>query len=70
MKATIMKNGKTYNFDIVDRSTLTHKERVSLLTDGYDSIHGEDLEDADFAKYEKEAASSIGITGGFLCKQL
>ena len=70
MKATIKKNGKTYSFDIIRRSDLTKEERHSYISQGYDGIFGEDLEDEEFATIEKEAAKSVGINDGFMCKQI
>ena len=70
MKATIQKNGRTYTFDIIRRSELTKEERHNYISQGYDAIFGEDLEDEDFAKFEKQAAQSVGINDGFMCKQI
>lgn len=55
---------KTSAFDIVRRSDLNKQERKALIMDGYESVIGEDMEDEDFAKIEKQAALKAGLDAG------
>ena len=70
MKATITRNGTTFEFDILDRSTMDAAARKAAVWNGYESVDGDDLADDDFATYEKAAAKSVGINGQFMFKQI